>query len=74
MTDMPSHPPPLDYTPAPATQLFVFDSPTLTCNNFAPVDEDTLSRCKSHSFTLRMEGELIELVCNDCNHVTRIYE
>ncbi len=56
------------------TQYFVFNSETLTCNNFAPVDMDTLSRCKSRSFTLRLGEELIELVCNDCNHATRIHE
>lgn len=60
--------------------IFSFDSPTLTCNNFTPVDEDTLKRCKSNSFTLRMlkdaEGELgrVEIICNACQMVTKVFE
>ena len=60
--------------------IFSFDAATLTCNNFTPVDEDTLKRCKSNSFTLRTwqddEGEMgpVEIICNACQVVTKVFE
>jgi hypothetical protein len=59
---------------------YSFDSEGgVICQNFYPVDEDNMKRCKSTSFTLHIQrtkeedsGE-IELICNGCSKATKVF-